>query len=160
MVTIPFGQKFIIETDHANLKWLCCIAPNKVKQARWASLLAEYHFELCHRPGHTNTVPDALSCYPASQQPQQENDCVSAAFVDTLPPMAVSVYLASTLGLLPCHPMSSSQTAIANLKLSLTLATAVTNNTSPTTTVDPSTTSQSDEAFIHLGSNRQELSNL
>ena len=39
------GRKFIIETDIANLKWLCSIAPHKAKLARWTSLLAEYDFE-------------------------------------------------------------------------------------------------------------------
>ena len=157
------GRKFIIETDHANLKWLCSIAPHKAKLARWASLLAEYDFELHHRPGHTNTVPDALSRYPASQQPQQEHDYASAAFVDPLPPTAVSIYLATVLGLVPYQPKFSSPTAPANLKLTVALATADTNNTSFSTmqaAVDPSTTSQSNEPFIHLGSNRQELSNL
>ena len=110
-------------------------------------------------------MPDALSRYPASQQPQQEHYCASATctFVDPLPPMAVSIYLASLLGLAPYQSMFSSPIALANLKLTLALATADTNNTSLTTVqaaVDPSTTSQSDELFIHLGSNRRELSNL
>ncbi|KAL9984580.1 hypothetical protein ACROYT_G006890 [Oculina patagonica] len=154
------GRKFVIETDHANLKWLCSIAPHKAKLARWASLLAEYDFELCHRPGHTNVVPDALSRNPVSQQPQQEDDCVSTAFIDTLPPLAVSVYLASALGLAPYQHVTLSPTILANLKLALTLATADTNNTSPTTMAGTSTSSQSDEPFVHLGSNRQELGNL
>ena len=64
------GRKFIIETDHADLKWSCSIAPHKAKLARWASLLVEYGFELHHRPLHTNTVPDVLPLYTASQQPQ------------------------------------------------------------------------------------------
>ena len=125
--------------------------------------MAEYDFELYHRPGDTNTVPDALSRYPASQQPQQEHDYASAAFVDPLPPMAMSIYLATVLGLAPYQPMFLSPTAPANLKLTVALATADTNNTSFSTmqaAVDPSTTSQSNEPFIHLGSNRQELSNL
>ena len=70
--------------------------PHKAKLARWASVLAEYDTELCHRPGHTNTIPDALSSNPVSQQPQQEDHRVSTAVIDTLPPLAVSVYLAST----------------------------------------------------------------
>ena len=157
------GRKFIIETDHANLKWLCSTAPHKAKMARWASLLAEYDFELHHRPGHTNTVPGALSRYPASLQPQEEHDYASAVFVDPLPPMAVSIYLATVLGLAPYQPMFSSPTAPASLELTVALATADTNNTSFSTmqaAVDPSTTSQSNEPFIHLGSNRQERSNL
>ena len=61
------GRKLIVETDHANLKWLCSIAPQKAKLARWASLLAEYDFELRHRPGNINAVPNALSRYPSAQ---------------------------------------------------------------------------------------------
>ena len=75
------GRKFVVETDHANLEWLCSIAPHKAKLARWASLPAEYDFELHHRPGHTNTVPDALTPNTVSQQPQQGHDSASAAFV-------------------------------------------------------------------------------
>ncbi len=56
--------------------------------------------------------------------------------------------------------MPLSPTILANLKLALTLATADTNNTSPATMADPSTISQSDEPFVHLGSHREELSNL
>ena len=56
--------------------------------------------------------------------------------------------------------MPLSLTFLANLQLALTLATADTNNPTHTTMVDPSTTSQSDEPFVHLASNRQELSNL
>ena len=58
------GRKFIVETDHANLKCLCSIDPHKAKLAHWASLLAEYDFELRHCPGRTNAFPDALSRYP------------------------------------------------------------------------------------------------
>jgi len=93
----------------------------------------------------------------------QEHDCASAAFVDLLPPMAVSINLASVLGLVPYQAMLLSPIASANLKLTLALATADTNNTSLTTeqaALDPSTPSQSTEPFIHLGSNRRELSNL
>ena len=77
--------------------------------------------------------------------------------------MAVSIYLASVLGLVPHQPMLLSPITSANLKLTLALATADTNNTFLTTeqaAVDPSTPSQSTEPFIHLGSNRRELSNL
>ena len=77
-------------------------------------------------------------------------------------PWLLSIYLASVLGLAPHQSMFSSPIALANLKLTLALATVDTNNTSTTmqAAVDPSTTSQSDEPFIQLGSNRQELSNL
>ena len=70
-------------------------------------------------------MPDALSRYPASQEPQQEHDCASATctFVDPLPPMAVPIYLASALGLAPHQSMFSSPIALANFKLTLALTT-------------------------------------
>ena len=83
------GRKCIVETDHVNLKWLCSIALRKAKLARWASLLAEYDFELPHRPGPTKAVPDALSRYLMPNQTKQEQDTLSTASVDTLPPVAV-----------------------------------------------------------------------
>ena len=97
------GRKFIVETDHANLKWLCPIAPHKAKLARWASSLAEYDFELRHRPGRSNTVPDALSRYPVTQFITSENSVSSATFVDILPPADVSAYLVTALGLTPYY---------------------------------------------------------
>ena len=54
--------------------------------------MAEYDFELHHRPGDTNTVPDALSRYQASQQPQQEYDCATATLVDPLPPTLKDIH--------------------------------------------------------------------
>ena len=54
--------------------------------------------------------------------------------------MAVSIYLASVLGLAPYRPMVSSPIALASLKLTLAPTTADTNNTSLTTmqaAVDP-----------------------
>ena len=116
------GRKFIVETDHANLKWLCSIAPHKAKLARWASLLAEYDFELRHRPGHTNAVPDALSRHPVPDESKQENDATSASFIDTLPPVAVLAYLVAVLGLGPYQLTPFPPTTSATFKLALTLA--------------------------------------
>lgn len=91
-----WGRKFIIETDHANLKWLSSIAPQKAKLARWATLLAEYDFELRHRPGRHNKVPDALSRYPL---PLEEHcDDNSGIHVHTLLPIDVCAYLSVSMG--------------------------------------------------------------
>lgn len=88
------GQHFIIETDHANLRWLSSIAPQKGKLARWASLLAEYDFELRHRPGHKNPVPDALSRYP--QDHPSSYDITDSPIV--IPPADVSIYVTTAIG--------------------------------------------------------------
>ncbi len=82
---ILLGRKFVIETDHANLKWSCSIAPHK---ASWASLLAEYDFDLCHRPGYTNIVPDRVTQFHSNPNPKK-----------------MVVYL--LLSLAHCHPWLS-----------------------------------------------------
>ena len=151
------GRKFIVETDHANLKWLCSIAPHKAKLARWASSLAEYDFELRHRPGRSNTVPDALSRYPVPRLIQPESNASSAVFVDILPPIDVSAYLVTALGLTPYHLIPFTPTISASFKVALTLTTADPSNSSPTTVMHPSTTSQTEEPLTHLGSSRQEF---
>ena len=91
------GRKFIVETNHANLKWLCSIAPHKAKLERWESSLAEYDFEVRHHPGRNNAVPDALSPYPVTQFITPENNISPATFVDILPPVDVSAYLVTAL---------------------------------------------------------------
>ena len=58
------GRKFTVITDHANLKFLSSIAPQNSKLARWCLSLAEFDFNIEHRPGKVNVVPDALSRAP------------------------------------------------------------------------------------------------
>ena len=153
------GRKFFVETDHANLKWLCSIAPHKAKLARWASLLAEYDFELCHRPGHTNAVPDALSRYPTPNQTQHEGVLFTTQ-VDILPPITVSAYLAAVLGLAPYQVTPFSPTIAATFELALTMATSDTNTVSPSNMPYPSMTSLPDAPFTFLGSNCQDFIHL
>eukprot|EP00112_Aurelia_sp_Birch-Aquarium-sp1_P020979 Seg5528.2 transcript_id=Seg5528.2/GoldUCD/mRNA.D3Y31 product="Retrovirus-related Pol polyprotein from transposon 412" pseudo=true protein_id=Seg5528.2/GoldUCD/D3Y31 len=54
------GRKFKVITDHANLKFLASIAPQNSILARWCLSLAEFHFQIEHRPGKENVVPDTL----------------------------------------------------------------------------------------------------
>ena len=58
------GQKFMVSTDHANLKFLSSISPQNSKLARWCLSLAEFDFAIQHRPGKGNVVPDTLSRAP------------------------------------------------------------------------------------------------
>ena len=114
------GRKLIVETDHANLKWLCSIAPQKAKLARWASLLAEYDFELRHRPGNINAVPDALARYPLAQTFHRDSDDPNPVSVDTLLPVHASAYLVSALGLNSYQAASRPSPLCINLALATT----------------------------------------
>jgi len=54
-------QKFLIRTDHNNLKYFK--TPQKIspRQARWHEFLQDYNFEITHFPGKSNTIADLLS---------------------------------------------------------------------------------------------------
>ena len=54
-------EKFLIRSDHENLKYFK--SPQKItpRQARWQQFLQDYNFELIHFPGKSNTIADLLS---------------------------------------------------------------------------------------------------
>ena len=57
------GTKFIVQSDHASLKWLMkATKPDRL--VRWALELAEYDFEIIPRKGIHNGNADALSRLP------------------------------------------------------------------------------------------------
>ena len=61
------GKQFKICIDHHYLKYLMT-RPNLPKtQARWVEMLAEFEFEVVHRPRKSNVVADALSRLNAMQ---------------------------------------------------------------------------------------------
>lgn len=49
------------------------MAPQQAKLARWCMFMAEFDFFIEHRPGITNTVPDALSRQPMLELPSAED---------------------------------------------------------------------------------------
>jgi hypothetical protein len=57
------GTKYLIliRTDHNNLQYFK--SPQKIipRQAQWHEFLQDYHFELTHFPGRSNTIADLLS---------------------------------------------------------------------------------------------------
>ena len=55
------GQKFIVYTDHAALKWFLKLNNPTGRLARWGVRLSTYNFEIRHRRGTENVVPDFLS---------------------------------------------------------------------------------------------------
>jgi hypothetical protein len=54
-------QKFLIRSDHENLKYFKSSQKISTRQARWHEFLQDYHFELIHFPGKSNTIADLLS---------------------------------------------------------------------------------------------------
>lgn len=55
------GVKFKVITDHSSLLWLKRLQNPSGRLARWAVHLSQYNFDIEHRPGKLNIVPDALS---------------------------------------------------------------------------------------------------
>jgi transposase InsO family protein len=58
------GHPVDLITDHKSLEFFTSQPHLNPRQARWAGLLAEYNYNIQHRPGKTNVVADALSRRP------------------------------------------------------------------------------------------------
>lgn len=58
------GVKFTVITDHYSLLYLNNLKNPTGRLARWAMKLRQYTFDLVHRKGRLNVVPDALSRAP------------------------------------------------------------------------------------------------
>lgn len=55
------GYEFDIITDHSSLKWLMNTKDLSGRLARWSLKLQPFNFNILHRKGKYNTVPDSLS---------------------------------------------------------------------------------------------------
>lgn len=55
------GLKFTVITDHHSLLWLHNLKNPSGRLCRWSARLSQYAFDIEHRPGRTNIVPDILS---------------------------------------------------------------------------------------------------
>ncbi|KRZ02829.1 Transposon Ty3-I Gag-Pol polyprotein, partial [Trichinella zimbabwensis] len=56
-----YGQQFDARTDHSCLRWLRNFKEPEGQVARWLEQLAEYDFNVLHRPGRAHCNADALS---------------------------------------------------------------------------------------------------
>ena len=54
------GQKFLLRTDHS-LGWIFEFKDPRGQVARWLEILAQYDFEIQHRPGNKHSNADSLS---------------------------------------------------------------------------------------------------
>lgn len=76
------GRHFILRTDHAALQWLQRTPEPIGQQGRWLERLAEFDFEIVHRPGLKHGNADALSRKPCRQCGHDEEAlCVAATQV-------------------------------------------------------------------------------
>ena len=67
------GRRVKVVTDHANLKWLTTMAPQRTKVARWCMIIAEFDFFIDHRKGERNIAPDGLSRHPTTENIPDDN---------------------------------------------------------------------------------------
>ena len=67
------GKKFRVRTDHSALQWLRTFKEPVGQVARWIERLAEYDFDIVHRPGKQHSNADALSRYPVSVVTMEES---------------------------------------------------------------------------------------
>lgn len=68
------GTKFTVITDHASLLWLHRLKDPTGRLARWALRLQPFTFDIIHRRGRENIVPDFLSrSVPVSVEAVQED---------------------------------------------------------------------------------------
>lgn len=58
---IENGKTFKVYTDHSALKWFLSLNNPTGRLARWGVRLSAFDFEILHRRGKDNVVPDALS---------------------------------------------------------------------------------------------------
>ena len=55
------GDLFTLRTDHSALQWIRTFKEPRGQLARWLETLAQYNFDLVHRPGKKHQNADALS---------------------------------------------------------------------------------------------------
>ncbi|GBN63648.1 Retrovirus-related Pol polyprotein from transposon 297 [Araneus ventricosus] len=62
-----YGQKFLLWTDHASLRWFLNFRKPEGQIARWIQRIQEYDFEIQHRKGTSHGNADALSRRPCKE---------------------------------------------------------------------------------------------
>ena len=58
------GRQFLVRTDHNSLAWLSHFHHIEGQLARWLEVLAQFDFQIIHRPGNKHSNADALSRIP------------------------------------------------------------------------------------------------
>lgn len=63
-----YGQKFVLRTDHAALRWLINFREPEGQLARWIEELQSYDFHIEHRKGTKHGNADGLSRLPCQEE--------------------------------------------------------------------------------------------
>ncbi|KAG6455309.1 hypothetical protein O3G_MSEX009130, partial [Manduca sexta] len=58
------GKPFTVYTDHAAIKWFLSLTNPTGRLARWGVRLSAFNFDIKHRRGKDNVIPDSLSRLP------------------------------------------------------------------------------------------------
>ena len=56
-----YGHRFVLYTDHSALRWLLNLKDPSSRLTRWSLRLAEFDYEIIHKPGKKMPHADALS---------------------------------------------------------------------------------------------------
>ena len=67
-------RKFILRTDHQALKWIYTMKTPNGLVSRWLDILADFQFEVVHRPGTQHGNADQLSRAPHITEEMPEDD--------------------------------------------------------------------------------------
>jgi hypothetical protein len=87
---------FEIHSDHKNLQYFMTSQKLNRRQARWALELAEFNFNLLHKPGSSMVCADALSRRPDYDKGLADNDCITVLKPECIRRSSVE-YLPSSL---------------------------------------------------------------
>lgn len=63
------GRKFLLRTDHSSLRWLHNFSQPEGQLARWLEHLAQFDYEIEHRPAKKHAKADSLSRRPVRPVP-------------------------------------------------------------------------------------------
>ena len=81
------GQNFLLRTDHGSLRWIFDFKDPRGQVARWLEVLAQYDFDIEHRPGVKHQNADSLSrkdfeqtnCDHAREDSETCLDCIETS---------------------------------------------------------------------------------
>lgn len=97
------GTKFTVVTDHIALKWLMRQQNLPDRLSRFITRLMPYSFEVVHRKGKSNLVPDALS------RMFQDEDKVDISTVDIEADWISEIGVLSEVSVLECTPVKTDE---------------------------------------------------
>lgn len=64
--TLVLGRQLTIITDHKSLNFIFTSNFKSARLSRWIMAIQEFHFDIQHIPGVSNTIADTLSRFPVS----------------------------------------------------------------------------------------------